>query len=1496
MSPCASLISADRHSISAVKSHVFASRPTGSASRPGSAGRPVFAGRPYGSVDRTPVPADIHDGLKIFDCLKSGIFTSSSYDEELSGPDANNLESSLDVSSTITKRIHNIHPTSQVLGDINSPVQTRRRVKHKGSSEKEPTTVAQALADPEWVEAMQAGMQQLRNQKVWVLVTLPDGKRAIGTKWILKNKRDARVARIEAIRLFLAFASFMKFKVYQMDVKSAFLYGKIAEEVYVTQPRGFEDPDHKVYKDVKALYGLHQAPRAWYERLSTFLLKHDYRRGTIDKTLFIKKDSKDIMLVQVYVDDIIFGSTRKDWCEEFKTLMQSEFEMSSMGPLTFFLGLQVDQRPDGIFIHQEKYIADILKKFDLDNSKLASTPFEHQKIKEKNVPDEPVSVHLYRFMIGCLMYLTATRPDIMFAVCAAARHQVTPKTSNLLSVKWIFKYLTAYRKLGLWYPRDSSFDLEAFSDNDYAGANGDRISTTGGCQFLGRRLISWQCKKQTIVATSSCEAEYVAAASCCGQRTKHIEIRHHFIKDANEKKLIQVLKIPTEHNVADLLTKSFDVTRFGYLVVNIGMLNMFLLVGMVSAGGHSFLWFLFTSTGRVTFCWLFPIPASDLVSAYHMLFLLVMYFSCWYALTANPIIYASVVRQFWGSASEASLPDGVKGLMATIDGTAYTVTEATIRSALQLDDLNAIDTMTNEEFFAGLRNIRQSSPLPMPFGPAPTSRVVSTDSILDILSSSGPSEPVLETITSPFRDDDTGGASFHESPPRPHSATLTFCPTVGVAEEPLTLTSLLALFSTCLQRIATLEAELKATKILHRDTVILFSKRIKKLESKLKSKKRKLVLSDSENEEEEMQSKELDALLDLANAALHEPSLSTTSSKPANPEQSSEKEFSLTTLDAQSSSGLDFTDADIPAGGLTSAGISVAAGLTVLAEPSSPLRDPSKGKAVATSSSPITSLTAKELADQQAVILEAERQELLEQELKQSIDAEQVYLDSLVVLNLTNEEWIGLVDQVWANQTLSAELLGADVSEDTFSVRMVELMNRRRKAIAEMKAKAKREKPMTPAQQKEFMRTFVKNQSSIRRAVDLATDKAQHQQLKRSCETLESLESKKLKSSHSITLPSEMQETTSVSAGTTIAAGDPIPTVTSVSAASSISAGVPIVADVSISADASGTASQASVLIIELLDSPSKDTFLPLDPETEEQDAPLRKSSRKKSIARKRTLPSPSKPKSDALPFDEDDPEAEFKRYLRQASDNDEPAEPVSLALVFDITTWEIIPTEFGRDEIHVITRADGTVKWFSTLRELMYWAGRTDLIVLYGLVLDKYKTERATCIGLGLWMDLRTLITAREERDASIIWDDQDQWQIQSWRFYVIPAIHMLETEAGDIMYMFVDKKALTMPAWVLNCLDFKLEEIVMAMMTCLKSSGVHYQCFTVKCGLLWWFQIDYLPFSTLLVPHKFNKANQRGFKDDYGASSSTFTIIMLLLILLAHCSYDDLLLETRQ
>nr|GEU94018.1 uncharacterized mitochondrial protein AtMg00810-like [Tanacetum cinerariifolium] len=270
-----------------------------------------------------------------------------------------------------------------------------------------------------------------------------------------------------------------------MEVKSAFLYGKIEEEVYMCQPLGFEDLHfpNKVYKVEKALYGLHQAPRVWYETLSTNLLENEFRRGIIDKTLFIKTEKGDILLVQVYVDDIIFGSTKKSLCTEFEGLMHK---------------------------NQDKYVVDILKKFDFSLVKTTSTPIETNKALLKDEEAVDVDVHLYRSMIGSLMYLIASRPDIMFTVCACARFQVTAKVSHLHAVKRIFRYLKGQPKLGLWYPRDSPFDLEAFLYSDYARASLDRKFTTRGCQFLGKRLISWQCKKQTVVANSTTKAEYVA--------------------------------------------------------------------------------------------------------------------------------------------------------------------------------------------------------------------------------------------------------------------------------------------------------------------------------------------------------------------------------------------------------------------------------------------------------------------------------------------------------------------------------------------------------------------------------------------------------------------------------------------------------------------------------------------------------------------------------------------------------------------------------------------------------------------------------------------------------------------------------------------------------------------------------------------------------------------------------------------------------------------------
>ncbi|GJX55080.1 putative ribonuclease H-like domain-containing protein [Tanacetum coccineum] len=562
------------------------------------------------NTTRFPVPSDV-----CMDQLSSGIFTSSSYDDDFSAT-LTNLAPAVEVHPIPTKRVNTIHPQSQILGDLASPVLTRSRAQKSKFGESafigyiqdqqrtnhtdqlhclsacflsqlEPTSIAKALEDPDWVDAMQEEMQQFINQQVWKLVPLPAGKHAIGTKWILKNKRDARgivvrnkarlvaqghrqeegidydevfapVARIEAIRLFLAFASYMGFLVYQLDVKSAFLYGEIEEEVYVTQPKGFEDPyfPKHVYRVVKALYGLHQAPRAWYARLSTFLLQHNYRRGTIDNESSSKKDSQGYNFGQVS---------------------------------------QVKQLPDRFSISQDKFV---------------------------QLQDH----------------------DIKFAVSACSRHQVTPLTSHLMQ-------------------------LEAYSDSDYAGSHGDRKSTTGGCQFLGRRLnLFGSARSSPYVATSSTEAEYVAAASCCAQvlwiqnqlldygfnfmntkifidnqsticivknpvfhqRTKHIEIRHHFIRDANEKNLIQVLKIHTDDNVADLLTKAFDGPRFAYLVVHIGMVNPSFVVNTAAGSYPSCCKFVILPAGRmVSAGWsmvllVVILPAGRMVSAGWSMVLLVV--------------------------------------------------------------------------------------------------------------------------------------------------------------------------------------------------------------------------------------------------------------------------------------------------------------------------------------------------------------------------------------------------------------------------------------------------------------------------------------------------------------------------------------------------------------------------------------------------------------------------------------------------------------------------------------------------------------------------------------------------------------------------------------------------------------------------------------------------------------------------------------------------------
>ncbi|KAI3718757.1 hypothetical protein L6452_19640 [Arctium lappa] len=532
----------------------------------------------------------------------------SSSDVEVSEPPSLQLEVVQDVIDPLphTTKWKRSHPIHQIIGDPQASVSTRSKSATSNEclftcflSKIEPTNVSEALEDPDWIIAMQEEINQFDALKVWRLVPRPKGKSVIGTKWIFKNKKDkdgivvrnkarlvakgyrqeegidydetfAPVARLEAIRMFLAFAAYRNFTVYQMDVKTAFLNGKLKEEVYVSQPEGFFDKDrpYYVYFLDKTLYGLKQAPRAWYDELSAFLVKSGFTKGSIDTTLFIYRTNLDICLVQIYVDDIIFGATNKSLCTWFSDFMTSRFQMSMMGEINFFLGLQVKQLPDGIFIKLSKYIFDILKKFKMDKSTSIGMLMAHGAKLGLDPDGKVVDQKKYRGMIGSLMYLTASRPDIMFSTCLCARFQAKPKESHLLAVKRIFRYIKGTPYLGLWYPKSSDYILIAYSDADFGGNQLDKKSNSGHLQFLGDRLISWASKKQNCVSISTAEAEYVAAASCCAQvlwmkmqlrdygmlyktvpiycdsksaiaisvnpvqhtKTKHIDMGYHFIK------------------------------------------------------------------------------------------------------------------------------------------------------------------------------------------------------------------------------------------------------------------------------------------------------------------------------------------------------------------------------------------------------------------------------------------------------------------------------------------------------------------------------------------------------------------------------------------------------------------------------------------------------------------------------------------------------------------------------------------------------------------------------------------------------------------------------------------------------------------------------------------------------------------------------------------------------------------------------------------------------
>ncbi|GJZ83595.1 retrovirus-related pol polyprotein from transposon TNT 1-94 [Tanacetum coccineum] len=379
-----------------------------------------------------------------------------------------------------------------------------------------------------------------------------------------------------------------------MDVKMTFLNGELKEEVYVSQPQGFVDQDNPshVYNLKKALYGLKQAP--------------------LDPTLFTRHAGNNILLVQIYVDDIIFASTNTAMCDEFANQMTNKFKMSMMGQMSFFLGLQISQSPRGIFINQSKYASEIVKKYGLNTTDSVDTPMIETKKLDEDLQGKPVDATLYRGMIGSLMYLTASRPDLNYDVCLCARYQAKPTKKHLQAVKRIFRYLNGTINMGLWYSKDTDMSLTAYADADHAGCQDTRRSTSGSAQFLGDKLVSWSSKKQKSTAISSTEAEYIALSGCCSQilwmrsqltdygfqfnkiplycdnksaialccnnvqhsRAKHIDVRYHFIKEQVENGIVELYFVRTEYQLADIFTKPLPKERFNFLIEKLGMRSM----------------------------------------------------------------------------------------------------------------------------------------------------------------------------------------------------------------------------------------------------------------------------------------------------------------------------------------------------------------------------------------------------------------------------------------------------------------------------------------------------------------------------------------------------------------------------------------------------------------------------------------------------------------------------------------------------------------------------------------------------------------------------------------------------------------------------------------------------------------------------------------------------------------------------------------------------------
>ncbi|GKD13247.1 putative ribonuclease H-like domain-containing protein [Tanacetum coccineum] len=530
-------------------------------------------------------------------------------------------------------------------------------------------------------------------------------------------------------------------------------------------------------------------------------------------------------------------------------MMHKRFQMSFMGELTFFLGLQIQQKEDGIFISQDKYVADILKKFDFVTVKTASTPIKPNKALVKDEEADNVDFHLYRSMIRSLMYLTASRPDITFAVCACARFQVTPKISHLHAMKRIFRYLKGQPKLGLWYLKDSPFDLEAFSDSDYVGASLDRKSTTGGCQFLGKRHVLWIQNQMidyrfnfmnTKIYIDNESTICIVKNPVFHSKTKHIEIRHYFIRDSHEKKLIQNAQPIVALIEGRMITMDWRCF-LDEIKVNIGISKI--------------------STDRQSSM----VGFSEMRQLEVLRLILEEISYNWYALTKNPTIYVSLIEKLWHTATVRTVDNEEQEINATVDGKEFTITKASVRRHLQLADVDA------EE---GEGSGNPSEPQPPPSTAQPTHE----EPIPNIESSSpqktqSPRQALNKdtelpqtSVPIPNVSDEAVHQERLQCAKRPWGASaqtrfkreskLSYDSPLGGGnipesdEDSMTLQELTALCTKLSDRVLALETDLRQTKKVYGTAYTKLIMKVKKLEKTIKTsqarRRAKIVVSDDD--------------------------------------------------------------------------------------------------------------------------------------------------------------------------------------------------------------------------------------------------------------------------------------------------------------------------------------------------------------------------------------------------------------------------------------------------------------------------------------------------------------------------------------------------------------------------------------------------------------------------------------------------------------------------